>query len=367
MNAERLHAICLSIQEEINKLNIQNNIKQLSEFLQNAINQPQNPEIQKQIGNVLSNLYNQLSTSNSDNFSPAWRQSLEEIGGENLLGKKLLNRIREVFERNRITISIALSDIQKIREEFDQFKSGIDNTISGLKLLKIGSEKLRQGECEVGFTIPRKAINNNINEFGRELQEISFILGVLSEISSGQRENYDIKSISSSDLSVFMVTIPAVAACIAHATERIIQLYKNFLDIRKIKKELKILGLKEKDMQGISDHAKRVMEDGINNISAEIMKIYYIGTDESRKNELTNALKITLSKIANRIDQGFNVEVRAEPSTTPEENEDQEKYQEFIKKINDAANTLQFLKLEGDRILRLSEKTKEDDNNKPSN
>jgi len=99
MNAERLHAICLSLQKEINQINIQSKIQQVVKFLQQIVNQPQQPQPQQQLANALSQLHNELSDSSSANFSPAWRQALEEIGGENLLGIALSKRIKEIIEK----------------------------------------------------------------------------------------------------------------------------------------------------------------------------------------------------------------------------------------------------------------------------
>lgn len=360
MNAERLHAICLSLQKEMNQINIHNKLQQVVQFLQKIANQPQQPQPQQQLSNLLTQLHDELSESQSDSFSPAWRQALEEIGGEELLGIALSERIREIIERNQITPSAAHQEIQQIFQLFEQFKSGIDNTIAGLKALSIGYEKLEPGECEVGVVIPRKAVNNQLNEFGKELQELNFIFGTFSELASGDRENYEIKSISSSDLGIYLAAIPPVAACIAHAAEKIIDFYKKLIEIRKHKAELKILGLKAKEMQGITDHSNKIMKEGIETLTVEIVNNYYVGNDDNRKNELTNAVTISLNKIANRIDQGFNIEVRAEPEEKTEEETDetdeQDKNQAFIRKVIEASEALRFLNLEGERILGLPEK-----------
>lgn len=361
MNAEKLHALCLSLQKEMNQINIHEKLQHVVQFLQQIVNQPQQPRPQQQLSTVLTQLHNELSESPSDAFSPAWRQALKEIDGEELLGISLSNCIREIIERNQITPSAALQEIQQIQQEFEHFKSGIDNTVSGLKSLNIGYEQLEPGECEIGVVIPRKAVNNQLNEFGKELQELNFIFGTFSELASGDRENYEIRSISSSDLGIYLAAIPPVAACIAHAAEKIIDIYKKIVEIRIHKAELKMLGLKEKEMQGITDHSNEIMKEGIKTLTVEIVNKYYVGNDDNRKNELANSVKISLNKIANRIDQGFNIEVRAEPEEETDEetgeNNQHDENQAFIRKVIEASETLRFLKLDGERILGLPEKS----------
>jgi DNA polymerase II large subunit len=60
------------------------------------------------------------------------------------------------------------------------------------------------------------------------------------------------------------------------------------------------------------------------------------------------------------VDQGFNIEVRAEPEQNIDEgdgeDEQQQKNEAFIQKVINASATLRFLNLQGERILELPEK-----------
>lgn len=82
---------------------------------------------------------------------------------------------------------------------------------------------------------------------------------------------------------------------------------------------------------------------------------YYKKEDKGRKNELTKSVRISLNKIANRIDNGFNIEVRAAPATKPDEIENNPILLKAIETIQAATSNMQFLKLEGNPILRLPE------------
>jgi DNA polymerase II large subunit len=60
------------------------------------------------------------------------------------------------------------------------------------------------------------------------------------------------------------------------------------------------------------------------------------------------------------VDQGFNIEVRAEPEQNIDEgdgeDEQQQKNEAFIQKVINASATLRLLNLQGERILELPEK-----------
>ena len=60
-----------------------------------------------------------------------------------------------------------------------------------------------------------------------------------------------------------------------------------------------------------------------------------------------------MNKIANRLDEGFNISVRVEPITTPDP--EAPKQAEQVESIRAAEKTLQFLKIEGPPLLSLPE------------
>lgn len=368
MNTERLHAICIDLKGSIEAVALPNKLEQVVNSLQNIINNPQDSGQQQALSNNLTALYEALEDFPTNYYSPAWTQALEELGGRHILGKDLADQIRHIMETNQITPATAHQEIEKLRQELVQFSGAIDEAVTAFGKLGIGAEELKPGECEVGVLVPRKAVHNNIQEFGKELQDLNFIFGTFSEIASGNRETFKIKSISSSELMVFLEAVPVVAACVAHASEKIINLYKTLLEIKKLKGELKKQGVEDEKMEGIDDHANSIMANGVEELTMEIVDQYYQGNDDKRRNELSNAIRIALNKIANRIDQGFNIEVRAEPPAEPEEGEEnteeKQKNAEYVNRVIAASETLEFIKITGSRILHLPEKTTKSDKTK---
>jgi len=82
--------------------------------------------------------------------------------------------------------------------------------------------------------------------------------------------------------------------------ERVVALYKQLLEIRKLNQEIQQQGVPEKELSGIENYANNLMEKGIEKIAVEVIKEYHKKDDKERKNELTNAVRISLNKIANR-------------------------------------------------------------------
>jgi hypothetical protein len=354
MNAERLHAIILDLHKEMTKTNTVVKLQELINALTRVINQP-HPSHQQELSLNLLAMYNALNNAASDEFSPAWRQTVREIGGEVFFGKTLKSKIETIFTRNQITPVLALTELQQLHKELQLFNTVLDQCSASLKHLNIGDEKLSPGECEIGILIPRAAVQNKLIDFANELNELGSILNTFAEVATGSKDDLAIRTISSTDLLVHLQASVPFAAFAAACIERVVALYKNLIEIRKLNQEIRKQGVPDRNMSGIESYANEIMEKGIDKIAVEMVNEYYTKEDKSRKNELTKSVRISLNKIANRIDNGFNIEVRVAPVTKPDEKESNRILLKAIETIQAATSNMQFLKLEGNPILRLPE------------
>ncbi|MEM7803282.1 MAG: hypothetical protein AAF545_00015 [Pseudomonadota bacterium] len=366
MNAERLHAILKVIRSEIASTNSVGILGQLVAALQNQVSQPQQPNHQQEVAKHLENLRERLRKVPSNSFSPGWRLIVQEIGGIDNLGDTLISRLDEVFARNQITTSVALEEIRAIHESHERFFDAASEGLSSLQHFEIGSEELEAGEAEVGVLIPRAAVDNSLAGLGKELDELDGLLRVFSEIVSQQRPTLQIRTISSSEFQIFLESVTPIAACVAFAIERVVALYEKLLNIRRLRQELQDEDVPDDMLAGVQDHANGLMTKGIEGLVEEVLSQFHTGNDEGRVNELKIELRMTLKRIANRIDRGYNIEVRAEP-TAEEPNEDEankdpeaEKRRAQEQIIRDASVTLRYRKLHGEPILSLPEQEPDD-------
>ncbi len=365
MNAERLHAIVGEINREIDKKGTVGMLQELVNSLQKVVSQP-HPTHQQNLSQSLKAMAAATADSPSDRFSPTWNQIALEIGGKNILGASLRAKIDEIFARNSITPAVALEELQKLLSELQTFKNALVQGAAAFKQFGIGDEKLGPGDCEIGILIPRAEVENNLLEFAEELKDIGQILNIFSEVATGKPDELSIKTISSSDLLVHLKAAAPYAACLAVCIERVVALYKQLLEIRKLSGEIKKQGVPEEKTTGIEEYANNLMEEGISKISVDIVNEYHKKDDKGRKNELTTAVKISLNKIANRIDHGFNIEVRVEAPRPEDEASGDGKESAELKKaietIQAAMPRMQFINLEGRPILHLPETIKKQKN-----
>lgn len=355
MNAERLHAIVKVLEREMEDKSLPSSMEELIRGLRSVVQQS-NATTQQNLSTYIKSMYEALSNSEVDRFSPAWRQILREIGGEEFFGAVLKKQVEEIIAKNQLTPAVAADELDQISARMVAFEKALGQTTAAFKTFNIGDEQLTPGQCEIGMLIPRDAVDNRLVDFSNELKELSFILNTFSEVATGEPDDLAIRTISSSDLLVYLNAHVTFAACVAVAIERIVALYKNLLEIRKLQVEIQRQGVPEDLTTGIEEHANSLMERGIEKVSVEIVNQFYKGKDGGRTNELTNAVRISLNKIANRIDKGYNLEVRCSPVVADDDSNDAEAQESAIATIQAASANMQFLKLEGNPLLRLPEK-----------
>ena len=363
MNVERLHRVLKDIEKDIKISKTQSLLQNIQSHLQNQVNQPNQPSHQTNLVSELKNLYKLLSNSESNYFSPSWNQIVEELGGSDLLGYSLKEKLEQIFASNQITPAKALEEVNTLVKEFQTFNEAVNQTLSAFKKLSIGEENLEPGECELGYVIPREFVENKLASLKNEIVELNFILNTISEAVTGSKEEYEVRTISSSDFLLYILIGINVANVLSKVTERILNHYKQILEIKNLRNQLIEQGIPKSKTKEIETHANNLMETEIKKIAKEILSENYKG-DKGRKNELENGLIISLNKLANRIDNGFNVEIRVQPlpqhehEENSEENEEITKQNEMIKSIQESAKNIEFLETKGQSILRLPENNK---------
>jgi hypothetical protein len=367
MNAQTLHSIAVRIFDEIVNNQIRERLTLLSEGLANRVATPAEPAPQEQISTSLTELRQVLPTVGSNDFSPAWRQYLEEMGITGLLGQSLLDRIETIMAPAEMTTSVVRDEMQVLKDEMDRLYDAVHKTTLGLEALKIGLEDLQPGEVELGFLIPRSAVRNELGQLGDELERLKkVVIGPFQELATGTRADIPVRAIASSDFTILVQLDPATAAAIAKAIFGLTQAYKAFVEFRRIKAEARELGMPDEGLAGFDQHADQVISKTVADLTKEFLEGADGLTDEHRKNELEANLTISMRETARRIDVGYSISVRALPSPPEEVGEGEEPPpppadQVHFEKIQELQPGLGFMRLEGEPLLGLTPGDGEDE------
>ena len=237
-------------------------------------------------------------------------------------------------------------------------ENAIAQLLKAFGLFDIEFDDLSPGEAELGMLVPRESINSELFRFNRELSDLDKIVKVFEELTTGQRRDPKIRSLSSSDLTVLLDMWPVAGAALAAAVERIAAFYKQTLEIKKLKLETKRLELPDTISDQLDTEANKIMETKLVSLRKELLQIYY-GADNGRKNEIETELGFALNKIANKVDRGVHFEFRANEPEPAAEGEAEElqanKIREATRSINEAGRRLLYVEQSHEKILQLPE------------
>lgn len=359
MNAERLHALLQSIASDLQETQAVASLTALVAALQNQSSNPQAAQFQVEVGTVRDALIRALKAGPSNQLSPSYRHALEEMDVEHLLGASLAARVQAAFSGNDLTPAVVQSAVQSLVEKVTLLEQTASQTIAGLSYFEIGSEGLEPGEFEVNVMIPRAAVDTELRKLGEEFVQLESIFLPFEELTTGSRPPLQVKSISASAFTAYIVSQPETAACIALAIERLVALYKQLLEIRELRHKLKENSVPDSALTEIDEHANSVMREGMSPLVNDIFDRFCGMNNEGRVNELKIEVTRSLNKIANRIDEGYNFEVRTAPlPSAPGESEDGDDpaaRATYAEDVLSRSEAMRFINRTGEGILSLPE------------
>lgn len=331
MNAERTLAVAKRLNEDLSRSNLPSLLSQLADALRNAAGNPAEATFQNQIADLRGQVAAAATGSDVETFSPVERQVLAEWGVDEVVGTALAERIEAIFRANTITLATAAEQIPPIASALSTLTEKLGTLISSLEFFGVTAEELAVGEFEIDVLIPRPAVEDALGSLGSEFRQLESILLPFIELTTGSRPPIKIRSIGSSDFTVFLHSLPVTAACVAAGIDKVIRTYQRVIEIRLAKAQIANLPLpdgeelKAKAAKPLEEYANTLVAAEVDKIASQLISKYKSQrVDDHRANELRISITHSLSAIADRIDNGFNIAVRAgPPPELPEEDEDE--------------------------------------------
>jgi len=334
MNVGRLHACLYLIKAEYDEFEIVKKLKNLHDSLKQSISQP-TEETSKNFQEHYSNLFNALSESWSNFESPTRIKAYDDIKISSKIGQGLRDRIEKIISDNNITPVSALKGLSGLVDKIEKFNSTITRVINDFEFLNLEYEDIESGEYEIGISFPLEIIKSNLEGISKETNELDRVFKTFKEIAKDDISSIKIRSISTTDLQVFLDSAPLVATLIATSLERIVALYKNILEIKKIKNKLVAKKAPKDVINPLEKHEAEIMKMGIKDLSENLVDEFYANKDDGRKNELKVALGIALRYLAEKIEHGAIFDVRAGEPEEPESTKGEEETPQYKKAKNE--------------------------------
>jgi hypothetical protein len=358
MRVEHLLEIAQRLKKFYKESSVVSRLEKLRASIETQANSP-SAENAAAISTAKGDLVQALHAADINEWPVSWREELSELNLDGWVGSDLARQIDDIVARNSITISEALAEVTNIKETVEKDSSVITQLVSSLTHLEFEADELSPGEFEISVKIPRPAVDNAFDQLGREFVKLDRIFGVFAEIVTGSREQFKIRGISTSDPTVYLNSIPAVAAAIALALERAVALYERILNIRKAHQELANSKLPQKVLDSVLDHVEKTIKDGLEEHAKSVEREFFKKLDVNRRPEMAQELRRALWDLARRVDQGYEFDVRGKPEEVVPTEEGQPPPQDpesmkYFRIVEEARRKIQYFESEDEPVLRLS-------------
>jgi hypothetical protein len=249
-------------------------------------------------------------------FAPSQFEYLEQIGAKKFFIEDLYNEIGDLIKANPLTPAITHQYVSSLNAERNSYIDSLIQLSARLSALGIKTSIPDPGTSEVGFKIPRKLFDGNLDGLISELREIRFIMRSFSEVATASVEPIVLKQISTTDPLFTFIANVATVSLVARAVSWALDTWKTVEEIRKLRAETSKLKIEQET------DILRILDSSIINTVEKAIKEKVAGmipdASDGRPREMQSHLKLALDSLFARIERGMIVEVRFVPPP-PEE------------------------------------------------
>jgi len=356
MNTERLHSLIRLFIEANKKHNFISLLQGVESTYTQSVQSP-NPQNAEAFTNARNNLIAAALEFPVGSLSPSRRKLLEAIGGTFYYGENLARRIDDIIE-NAKTPSETIAEIQKLRTKMAEFFKTVQVLDDSLTKLGVGVKDIPQDSAEIEVLIPESMIDGHLNGFIKETSYLDFAFSDIREVVTGKRTPLDIRSLGSGSAELYLTVDLATGAQVFAFVTAVVVLINSILQTRRDRESLKKQDAPDKIIKELKSWEDQRIQEQIDKLREEILGNYK--GEEGRKNELRNALSMSLKRLANRIDRGMDIDVTT--AATAEQKEGDESAasakqikdkQGYIESIHKSANTISQLERSKEPVLKL--------------
>ncbi len=273
---------------------------------------------------ALSTLLDSCEVNDPDLEQPYARDVIKHLELEQFMGSNLSDSINAIISKTSYDPGTLAKDLKTLQTKLSDKTVHVTQIDDSFTKLYVEWERVHDGQCELGLILPRESVGNTLTELTSEFAKHDKLFRGINELTGAKQIDPVIQTISSSAWQLFIEIDAVSVSAWVFAIERIVQLIKANLDIKKAQKDLVKLDVSP----AISDMLTKEISDkvaaGIAQIANEMRKEFAVGEDENRKNEIEIQIRQGLSHLAKRINEGAEIEINVSLPKEPEEPKQEE-------------------------------------------
>lgn len=349
MNVDQLYELSDVLDEDLSQ--IAPAFAALAGSLGQLSGAPADAGAQLQVSSDREALETALRAARSNDFPPSYYGWMDELGLNFADASELLLSVDAAFVGNDLTVSTAQGLIQELSDKVAQLTEQITAVLAALRFMGIQENALAEDEFALGIQVPRSEVDNSLEGLGREFGQLNRLVQPFVELTSGSPPPLEVRSISSSDFGVYLGMLPGAAAAAAYALDKVLDIYKKYLDIREIKQRMLDAEVDDEVVAALDADTTERFRRGLDGIAADVIESF--GTPAARNDhEIRIKIEHSIEGLAQRIDAGFSFEVRVgEGSEADDVNSRPES--EYREVVASRQHAMRYSKLRGARILSI--------------
>lgn len=374
MNAEQLHTVSTIVIDDVQETEILRHFSKFSNALNSLSGNPGDENSQRNVRDVKLRLFDSLEKLKLKRWPAGFRQIIAELGGPNFDIDEIRTTIERSLQTEAMTPATVRDRVDEISSEITAFVGKLEALKNAFSELGIVERQLQPGEVELGVLIPRRHIDNRLDNFAEEVANFDRALKSFSVVATGTREDFSITYISASDLKFHIRPSLETAMLISTIVMTILTSLNEVAELRLNAERFRELGMEEEYLEQISKGIESRLRNGIEDKLPEIIDKYSADKPEPERNENLVHLRHAVDFFAPRLERGFVVEIRVGSLPKPEdhgegEDEDTEHAssvdQNIVDELQDQAQRLKFIEPIGEPLLALNkpDETIADDSN----
>ena len=313
MHTAKLHAALHCIGEEFDSGKVVEKLGQLQGALDTSVQSPGEKNT-KAFHRACGQLEKLLQTSATNRATPSTRGIFERIGALPYTGQGLWAQVSGIIEANTMSPADAQKQMARLGKKLGGFYKSVKAMRKKLQDFDIEHEPLAAGQGCVGIGIPPELVGSSLEGLGTEIHEFDDAMKTFQKIIGQKVASLKISSLGSAGFQLFLQVSPELAAAVALAIERIAGVYRNLMQIKKLRADLVKQKVPTERIKTIAEHEGELVDKELSDLAQAILDEYLPVSGKQRAGDLKIALEEDLRFLADRIDRGVLLEVEVVPA-----------------------------------------------------
>jgi hypothetical protein len=349
MNASHLKSVLQRILAWENEHQIQEHLNALDKALQEHANN-RNSKLLERVEKARSQVSKALLDSRD--LSPALKRDISVINAQRFFNELMPAEFEAMLAPLAESPAVARDRVHEEVAKRQRFLEGMAATVQALSSFEVQDDELRPGDSEIEVLLPRLLFEGNLQGLQHELSVLNKILRTFYELNDLSPEPIDVRHISASDPTFFLGIDVSIALDIAKAVKWCIDTISGALSLRRVISEARKTPLVDTSIidKIESDIAKNLDKQ----IEAKVLEILTRFSEEQRRNEMRMKTDLALRELYARLERGMEIIPRVLPPPDDADGRFDEKQRANFKTVAFVGNTLEFPKIEGEPLLKIS-------------